>query len=126
MNVMVATDLVDIVEKGVIDETQRKKALDKYLNALKTQKTDCLVLGCTHFPVLTPSIQQYFDGDIVDPGKEAVKRFGPYLARHPEIAEKISKNGRIHLYTTGDPDNFLSIGRNILPSIQGVKRIRYN
>lgn len=72
---MVATDLVDIVEQGVTDESDRKKALDKYLNALKKHKADCLVLGCTHFPVLTPSIQQYFDGDIVDPAKEAVEKF---------------------------------------------------
>jgi len=75
MNVVVATDLVDLVEQGITDETERKQVLDKYLLSLKKQKTDCLVLGCTHFPVLTESIKQYFDGDIVDPGKEAVERF---------------------------------------------------
>ena len=67
MNVMVATDLVDLVEQGITDESERKKILDKYFVSLKMQKTDCLVLGCTHFPVLTSTIQQYFDGDIVDP-----------------------------------------------------------
>jgi glutamate racemase len=123
MNVVVATDLVDLVEQGITDETERKQVLDKYLLSLKKQKTDCLVLGCTHFPVLTESIKQYFDGDIVDPGKEAVERFWPYLERHPEIADAITKNGQIHLYTTGNPDKFLSIGKNIIPSIQEAKHI---
>gem|GEM_PF-5432067 len=74
--------------------------------------------------MLTPSIKQYFNGDIVDPGQEAVDRFGPYLERHPEIADAITKNGQIHLYTTGDPDNFLAIGKNILPDIQKVEKVR--
>jgi len=44
MNIMVASDLVDVVEQGITDETKRKQVLDKYLVSLKKQKTDCLVL----------------------------------------------------------------------------------
>jgi hypothetical protein len=29
----------------------------------------------------------------------------------------------MHLYTTGDPDTFLTIGKNILPSIQEVHKV---
>lgn len=123
MNIVVATDLVDLVEQGVTDESERKQILDKYLVSLKKQKTDCLVLGCTHFPVLTSSIQQYFDGDIVDPGKEAVERFWPYLQRHPEIAKTLTKNWQVKIYTTGDPDKFITTGKNIFPEIQEVHKV---
>lgn len=122
MDVIVATDLVDLVEKGITDEKIRKDTLEKYITWLHKQKTDCLVLGCTHFPVLTDTIKSQFHGDIIDPAGEAVQRFWPYLEKHPDIAQKITQNGQIHIYTTGDPDNFITIGKNIFPDITQVNK----
>jgi glutamate racemase len=123
MDVIVATDLVDIVEKGITNHNTRKKILAPYIQKLQQSKADCLVLWCTHFPSLIPDIQQGFSGNIINPWYEAVVKFGPYLDRHPEIAKNIAKNGKMHLYTTGDADDFQAIGKNILPSIQKVKHV---
>jgi len=124
MDVTVATDLVDIVEQGIVDTQQRQSVLKPYIQKIKKSKTDCLVLWCTHFPSLIPDIKTNFDGVIINPWYEAVQKFGPYLGRHPEIAENISKNGEIHIYTTGDTDKFLSIGKNIFPHIHNIKKIK--
>lgn len=123
MDVIVATDLVDLVEKWITDTEQRSRTLQKYIKWLQKQKTDCLVLWCTHFPTLTDDIRKGFSGDIIDPWYEAVERFWPYLHRHPEIAQSLTQNGTIQLYTTGDPNNFLTIGKNIFSEIQEVHKV---
>jgi len=124
MQVTVTTELVDVVEKGETDTNKKQKIIQKYTQALEKDKVDCLVLGCTHFPVLLPEIKAQFDWIIIDPGYEAVSKFGPYLTRHPDVAEKISKNGKIYIYTTGNPSAFVSIGKNIFPDIQEVKHVK--
>lgn len=123
MDVIVATDLVDLVEQGVTDEEIRAKKLEKYIQKIQKQKTDCLILGCTHFPILTPTIEKYFSGDIINPIYEAVKKFWPYLQRHPEITKKIGKKRKIQVYTTGNTTNFMKIGKNIFPTLNEVKHV---
>ena len=123
MDVIVATDLVDLVEQWVIDEEIRVKKLEKYIQKIQKQKTDCLILGCTHFPILTPTIEKYFTGDIINPVYEAVKKFWPYLKRHPDIAKKIGKNRKVQVYTTGNTKKFMEIGKNIFPTLKAVKHV---
>lgn len=61
MQVTVTTELVDLVEKGETDTNKKQKIIQKYTQALEKDKIDCLVLGCTHFPVLLPEIKTQFD-----------------------------------------------------------------
>ena len=44
--------LVALAEEGMIDNAIAKKTIQHYLSFLDNE--DCLVLGCTHFPVFTP------------------------------------------------------------------------
>ena len=49
--------LVPLVEEGWIDKRETKMILRRYLHSLKDQQIDTLVLGCTHYPLLTHLIQ---------------------------------------------------------------------
>ena len=115
MQVTVTTELVDLVEKGETDTNKKQKIIQKYTQALEKDKIDCLVLGCTHFPVLLPEIKTQFDWKIIDPWYEAVNKFGPYLTKHPEISKKITMNKTTTIYTTWDEKEFAVIGKNIMP-----------
>jgi glutamate racemase len=44
MDVIVASDLVDIVEQGIIDKEKRQTSLNPYIQKLKKTQADCLVL----------------------------------------------------------------------------------
>lgn len=49
--------LVPLVEEGWTNKRETKMILRRYLQELKNQQIDTLILGCTHYPLLKPLIQ---------------------------------------------------------------------
>ena len=49
--------LVSLVEEGWLNKRETKMILRRYLSVFKDQQIDTLVLGCTHYPLLTHLIQ---------------------------------------------------------------------
>ena len=69
--------------------------LAEYLAPLRAADIDCLILGCTHYPVLQPQIEDFFGPGVrviaqnqIVPGK-----LRAYLQRHPEIERDLSRGG---------------------------------
>lgn len=71
-------------------------------------KTDCLLLACTHYPLLLNKINRYIhEGTrVITQGNIVAESLAEYLKRHPEMAQKLSKNGKREFYTTGDVAHF--------------------
>lgn len=71
---------------------------------------DTVVLGCTHYPLLIETIARHMPRDItiVDQGPVVAEKLRDYLMRHPEMDERISKNGKVRFLTTETTDNFES------------------
>lgn len=66
---LAAPELVEFVEKGMIDSIELKVYLETLLKPYCEQPVDGVVLGCTHFPFVKPMIRQvlgnqpcFFDG----------------------------------------------------------------
>lgn len=108
-----APKLVEIVEKWFTDEKEIEEAIQGYMSQF-SHPLDCLVLGCTHFPILMDQFTKLFSGQIIHPSYEAALKFADYLIRHPDIEAKLSKEGTAKYYTTGDPEKFSPIGSQIL------------
>jgi glutamate racemase len=49
--------LVEQVERGELDTAATRALVERYVDPLLEEGVDTLVLGCTHFPFLTPVIQ---------------------------------------------------------------------
>ena len=49
--------LVEQVEAGELRNAKTRRLLKKYINPLLDQSVDALVLGCTHYPFLSPAIR---------------------------------------------------------------------
>ena len=83
-----------------------KKHLDNIYHA--GPQTDCLLLACTHYPLLLNKINRYIhEGTrVVTQGNIVADSLAEYLKRHPGMAQKISKNGKREFYTTGDVAHF--------------------
>ncbi len=60
----VGEGLVDLIEKGDIESKEIEFLLKKYLNPMMEKNIDALVLGCTHYPYLIPSIRRIVPKDI--------------------------------------------------------------
>ncbi len=74
----------------------------------KDNKIDTVLLGCTHYPLLLPKIKQFIPEEIniITQGEIVAKSLKNYLQRHPEIDERLNKNGKKEFYTTIESEWF--------------------
>lgn len=100
----VCPGLVEAVEAGELDSPATEALLRAYLAPLIEARVDTLVLGCTHYPFLTPTIARIVGPavSIVDPAPAVARQVGRMLARRGELQERGEKGQRV-FYTSGDP-----------------------
>jgi glutamate racemase len=84
--------------------------VEKYLNTLFAQQEniDTLLLACTHYPLLLPKIEKTVPKSmkVISQGPIVAASLQDYLARHPEMEVRISRNGNREFFTTDDPKDF--------------------
>ncbi|WP_342329215.1 glutamate racemase [Pedobacter sp. FW305-3-2-15-E-R2A2] len=84
--------------------------VDKYLKELleKDADIDCILLACTHYPLLIPKLKAMLPEGIQLLGQADIvaDSLDTYLKKHPEIAIKIAHGGEKHFYTSGDRQVF--------------------
>ena len=69
---------------------------------------DTIILGCTHYPLLLPKIKKYASSNvrIVPQGEYVAHSLQDYLSRHPEMENRLTKEGTCHYFTTENPLKF--------------------
>lgn len=104
---------VPIVEEGFMEHPAAELIAREYLEPLKKDNIDTLLLGCTHFPLLLNVIKKVL-GDIIY--VDASKELGKEIAR--SLAEKDLFNptgkGNITVYLTDFSMNFKEIAERFL------------
>mgnify|MGYP000182752497 CR=1 FL=1 len=101
--------LVPLVETGWTDDPITDQIIERYTAFIKAADIDTLILGCTHFPLLSDSIQK-----IVGPKVELVDP-GDILADTLLKKDlKPSENPKLKLYLTDNSSHFLKISQAIL------------
>lgn len=69
---------------------------------------DSIILGCTHYPLLLPTIKKFVPENIrlMEQGKVVTQKLIEYLSRHPEMEIKCSKSGIVKYFTTENTEIF--------------------
>lgn len=84
--------------------------VQKYLDELlqKDADIDCILLACTHYPLLIPKIQAILPSgiELLGQGDIVANSLELYLKNHPEIATKIAQEGSRKFFTSGDTQTF--------------------
>ena len=115
---------VEFVEQGVTGGEELLAAAHEYLDPLVEAGVDTLVLGCTHYPLLTGVIS-YVMGDgvtLVSSAEECAKDVYRTLTERGLEREPGSPTAHRFL-TTGQPSEFASIGRRFLgPELEAVSQ----
>jgi len=95
--------LVPLVEEGWFKKIETKMIVKKYLQPLRLQQIDTLILACTHYPFLQKIIQTKIGRQVklVDPGEEVVLGVKNFLKQNPEI-EKFLTKGDEHKFFVSD------------------------
>ena len=103
LNIKVGDSLVDIVEKGLINDRSTKTYLTKLINPLIELNIDHLVLGCTHYPFLIPVLKDILPEKvkIIDPAPAVVKQTKRVLEEN-NLLKPGNENPKYDFYTSGD------------------------
>ena len=113
---------VPLIENNEYNKPGADYYVKQHLDHLLSAHTgiDTLLLACTHYPLLMDKIRQYVPQgvSIVSQGEIVAKSLVEYLAKHPKLADKCSKNSQISFYTTDstlDFDNHAGVffGRSV-------------
>lgn len=103
---------VPIIENGEHQAHGADYFVEKYINQLLAQAPtiDCILLACTHYPLLLPKIEKYLPKKIkvLTQGEIVANSLVNYLERHPEIENRLAKNGKRTFCTSGDHQLFNS------------------
>lgn len=95
--------LVPLVEEGWLNKRETKMILRRYLDPLKRQQIDTLVLGCTHYPLLKHLIQPRVGQrvKIIDSSHAVAEELRLFLEQRPELQKTLQKGGE-NLYYVSD------------------------
>ena len=107
---------VDFVERGVTTGRQLLQLATHYLDPVLRADVDTLVLGCTHYPLLTGMISLVVgDGvTLVSSAEETAKDVYKVLVRE-DLGRDPDAPPPVHRFqATGDPEPFARLGRRFL------------
>lgn len=116
---------VEFVERGETSGDEILKIAHEYLDPLAAADIDTLILGCTHYPLLTGVIS-YVMGEsvtLVSSAEETAKDLYRLLAGN-DLLRDSGLAAPVHRFiATGDPDEFAQLGRRFLgPEVTAVSR----
>ncbi len=107
---------VEFVEAGVTGGPELLEAAREYLAPLQQREVDTVVLGCTHYPLLTGVIS-YVMGDgvtLVSSAEETAKDLYRVLADRDQLAPPSDVRPGLSFTTTGDPEEFRRLSKRFL------------
>lgn len=106
--------LVECVEEGALDTPHTRGLLHRYIDPLLDTGADTLVMGCTHYAFLIPTIRQLTGGKVtlLEPSSAIARRAAQILEM--EKSMRAEGEGKATFATTGDPLHFHRIAERLL------------
>lgn len=98
-------DLAALVEQGHVDDEVVRKSVQEYVTPVLAQGVDTIVLGCTHYPLITALFDEVSKGTVsyIDPAKETAALVRQALDEGDLHNSKV-ESGQIDMRFTGGTD----------------------
>jgi glutamate racemase len=105
---------VPVVEEGMQRTQFAHDIARHYLLNFKKHDIDTLILGCTHYPLLSPVIQRVVGSKVklINSGQAVALKTREYLSKLDLL--KTNGKGNIHFFVTDTPVQFKKIGGLLL------------
>jgi glutamate racemase len=127
LTVQACPRFVEFVEAGVTGGPELLAVAHEYLDPVLAAGVDTIVLGCTHYPLLT-GVLSYVAGEdvtLVSSAEETAKDVYRVLASHGLLRPDGGPEPVHRFVATGDPEQFARLGRRFLgPEIGPVEAAR--
>jgi len=117
--------LVPLIEEGLLNDEITDRMILRYLEPLLKADIDTLVLGCTHYPLLTGAIGRVLKRQImvVDSAQNCARAIETMLDEQ-SLRAALMNNGQLRVALTDAADNFLNVARDALQLQFGDIEIR--
>lgn len=100
---------VTMAENGITskDDPVVKEMVRRYLEPLKKENVDTLILGCTHYPMFSEAISEFMGEDVtlISSGAEAAKYAQSILAMKDMLSDS-EEDGENIFYSSDSPELF--------------------
>jgi glutamate racemase len=113
-----APRFVPLIERGIVDGPELAETARGYLAPLKEHKVDAVILGCTHYPLISAPINRILGPEVrlISSAGQTALEVGRILSRrgylrrprHPE------DEGRSAYVCSADPEEFAALGSRFL------------
>jgi glutamate racemase len=117
--------LASFIQDGDVASHEVVDAVRAFTAPLKDRRTDVVIMGCTHYPLISPMLQRFLGPDValVDPTAEIAREVSEILRRQG-IDRREDREGEYSFYCTGDPEPFRGVGSRFLQlPIDEVRRV---
>ena len=117
--------LVPLIEEGMLDDKLTDQTIARYLDPMIAAGIDTLVLGCTHYPLLTSAIARVLKRQIVvvDSAQNCARAVEEMLDQQSLRAAPLN-HGQLRVALTDAADSFLNVARDALQLKVGEIEIR--
>jgi glutamate racemase len=117
--------LVPFIEEGWLEDDLTDRTIARYLEPLVNGGIDTLVLGCTHYPLLTDAIARVLQHKVilVDSARNCAIAVQELLDRF-SLRAPPKNPGDLEVALTDAPDNFLRVAREALELDVGKIQLR--
>jgi glutamate racemase len=106
---------VPLIEEGFLKHPALELIAHDYLVPLIKNDIDTLVLGCTHYPLIKPILQQILGAhvNIIDPAFETCQKLSRVL-HEQNLLNDVSHKSNINYFVTEISPNFIKIAKVFL------------
>ena len=107
---------VPLIEGGAaMDDPALLNAAEEYIGPIRDYGADTLILGCTHYPLITEAVR-HIVGDsvrLIDVGAEAAEEMKTVLTEAHSLNDP-SHTGVLHCHVSGSPGLFAALAGRFL------------
>jgi len=106
---------VSLVEEGLTDHPLTELACAEYLTGLREAEVDTLILGCTHYPLLKPTIARFMGPEtyLVD-SAEVLADAAEKQLRADGMLRQDDHQGELRFFLSDIPWTFTEVGARFL------------
>ena len=110
-----AQELAPLIQSGSTFDQRVVELVRGYIEPLREARVDTVILGCTHYPLLSPILQRMLGRDVrIVTSGVALARQVEHVLGARDLANPDQSEGSYRFLCTGDPEAFAAIGTRFL------------
>jgi glutamate racemase len=105
-----------LVENNLVDTPEARTVAHEYLDSLVNEGIDSLILGCTHYPLMSGLIQEVVGPSIklINSAEEIATEVEEILSANRMVNPLESEEPRYRFFVSGSPGPFEEVGAKLL------------